>query len=99
MPGEGFPVALSRVTGQPFPKMKIYVDTSLVVLAVASCYLFFGRWEWNIIGPGTLFAMFYVGLVVKFVTARIGWFDRVLLYRPGFRRYIYGLARFIYRRR
>lgn len=99
MPGEGFPVALSRVTGQPFPKMKIYVDTSLVVLAVASCYLFFGRWEWNIIGPGTLFAMFYVGLVVKFVTAHIGWFDRVLLYRPGFRRYIYGLARFIYRRR
>ncbi len=97
MPGEGFPVALSRVTGQPFPKMKIYVDTSLVVLAVASCYLFFGRWEWNIIGPGTLFAMFYVGLVVKYVTAHIGWFDRVLLYRPGIRRYLYGLARYLYR--
>ena len=99
MPGEGFPVALSHVTGQPFPKMKICVDTSLVVLAIASCYLFFGEWKWNVIGPGTLFAMIYVGLVVKFVTARIGWFDRVLAFQPGFKRYIYGLARFIYKKK
>ena len=97
MPGEGLPVALSRVTGKPFPKLKIYVDTSLVVLAVLSSYLFFGSWKWNIIGPGTLFAMIYVGLVVKFVGTHIGWFDRVLLYRPGFRRYIFGLARYIFR--
>ncbi|MBD5285780.1 MAG: hypothetical protein HDS29_05825 [Bacteroides sp.] len=97
MPGEGLPVALSRVTGKPFPKLKIYVDTSLVILAVLSSYLFFGSWKWNIIGPGTLFAMIYVGLVVKFVGAHIGWFDRVLLYRPGFRRYIFGLARYIFR--
>lgn len=97
MPGEGLPVALSRVTGKQFPKLKIYVDTSLVLLAVVSSYLFFGVWKWNIIGPGTLFAMVYVGLVVKFVGMRIGWFDRVLLYRPGFRRYIFGLARYIYR--
>ncbi len=98
MPGEGLPIALSRVTGQPFPKLKIIVDTTLVLLAVASCYIFFGSWKWNIIGPGTLFAMIYVGMVVKFVGSHIGWFDRVLLYRPGFRRYIFGLARFIYRR-
>ncbi len=97
MPGEGLPVALSRVTGKPFPKLKIYVDTAIVLLAVVSSYLFFGVWKWNIIGPGTLFAMVYVGLVVKFVGMRIGWFDRVLLYRPGFRRYIFGLARYIYR--
>ncbi len=95
MPGEGLPVALSRVTGKPFPKLKIYVDTTLVLLAIASSYIFFGAWEWNIIGPGTLFAMIYVGLAVKFVSARIGWFDRLLSYRPGFRRYVYGLARFI----
>ncbi len=97
MAGEGLPVALSRITGRPFPQMKIYVDTTLVILAVASCYLFFGQWRWNIIGPGTLFAMVYVGIVVKSVSARIAWFDRLLHYRPGFRRYIFGLARFIYR--
>lgn len=97
MPGEGLPVALSRVTGQPFPKLKIFVDTTLVVLAMASCYPFFGQWRWNVVGPGTLFAMVYVGLVVKYVVAHTSWFDRLLNYRPGFRRYIFGLARFIYK--
>ncbi len=95
MPGEGITVAISRVTGQPFPKMKILVDTTLVVLAVVSSYIFFGVWAWNIIGPGTLFAMIYVGLVVRFVASHIRWFERMLAYRPGFRRYVYGLARFI----
>ncbi|WP_302997609.1 YczE/YyaS/YitT family protein [Paramuribaculum intestinale] len=98
MPGEGFPVALSRVTGVAFPCVKIVVDTVLVVLAVVSSYLFFGRWAWNIVGPGTLFAMIFVGLEIKLLNPYLGWFDRLLSYRPGFRRYIVGLARFIYRR-
>ncbi len=98
MPGEGFPVAISRVTGKAFAKIKINVDITLVVLAVVSCYIFFGRWMWNVVGPGTLFAMLYVGLAVKFFSAHLGWFDRLLAYRPGFRRHIYGLARFIYRK-
>ncbi len=96
MPGEGIQVAIARVTGRPFPVVKIAVDTTLVVLAVASGYFFFGAWPWTVVGPGTLFAMFYVGYVVKLVNPRLGWFDRLLAYRPGFRRYIYGLARFIY---
>lgn len=97
MPGEGFPVALSRVTGKPFPKMKIIVDISLVALAVASSFVFFGTWNWSIIGPGTIFAMFYVGYAIKLLNPHIRWFDRVLAYTPGFRRYIIGLAKFIYR--
>lgn len=96
MPGEGFPVAISKVTGIPFPKVKIAVDTMLVVLGVVACYVFFGAWQWHIVGLGTLFAMFYVGMVVKITDKRIGWFDRLLEYKPGCRRYIYGLARFIY---
>lgn len=96
MPGEGIQVAISRVSGQPFPVIKIIVDTALVVLAVISGYCFFGRWPWTVVGPGTLFAMFYVGYVVKLVNPHMGWFDRLLGYRPGLRRYIYGLARFIY---
>lgn len=95
MPGEGFPVAISRVTGRPFPKIKIVVDVTLVALAVVSCYCFWGAWQWNVIGIGTLFAMFYVGYVVKLLNPHMGWFDRLLGYRPGFRRYIYGLARYI----
>ncbi len=97
MPGEGFPVAVSEVTGIEFAKMKIVVDISLVVLAVVFCYVFFGAWQWYIVGIGTLFAMVYVGAVVRMVGKRLGWFDRMLAYRPGFRRYVYGLARFIFK--
>lgn len=98
MPGEGFPVAISKVTGIEFPKVKIAVDISLVVLGVAFCYIFFGKWQWYIVGPGTLFAMYYVGWAVRIFSRRLCWFDRLLRYRPGFRRYVYGLARYIYRK-
>lgn len=96
MPGEGFPVAISRVTGIEFPKVKIGVDITLVLLGVVACYAFWGAWQWYIVGIGTLFAMFYVGFVVRFVGKYLGWFERLLAYQPGFRRYIYGLARYIY---
>lgn len=99
MPGEGIQVAIARVTGKPFPTVKIIVDTTLVILAVISGYCFFGTWPWTVVGPGTLFAMVYVGFVVKQANSHLGWFDRLLDYRPGFRRYIYGLARFIYPQR
>lgn len=98
MPGEGISIALSTVTGRPFPKVKIMVDTVLVVLAVSASYLFFGRWLWNVVGAGTLFAMIYVGLVVKTVTPHIGWFDNLLHSVPGFHRIRVGLARLIGRR-
>jgi len=96
MPGEGFPVAISAVTGVEFPKVKICVDTGLVVLAIVFCYVFFGAWQWYIVGIGTLFAMVYVGMVVRQVGSHLGWFDHILAYQPGFRRYVYGLARYIY---
>ena len=98
MPGEGISITVSQVTKRPFAKVKIWVDTLLVLLAVAGCYLFFGSWQWNVIGVGTLFAMVYVGLVVKCIAPHLGWFDRVLAYVPGFRRYLFGLARLVYRR-
>ncbi len=96
MPGEGFPVAISRAFKVPFPKAKIVVDISLVAITVVLSYVFFGKWLWNIVGIGTLIAMVLVGALVRFLDPHMGWFTRVLHYRPGFRRYIYGLARFIY---
>lgn len=98
MPGEGIQVAVCKVTGRPFAKVKITIDTLLVALAVISSFIFWGEWRWSIIGPGTLFAMFYVGYMVKVISPRMLWFDRLLGIRPGIRRYIYGLARFIYPR-
>lgn len=99
MPGEGFPVAISRVSGLEFPKTKICVDVSLVLLGLLAMFCFFGTWLWHIVGLGTLFAMFYVGWVVKQVGRHLTWFERLLAYQPGFRRYVYGLARFIYRKK
>lgn len=95
MPGEGIQIALCRVSGAPFPRVKIIVDTTLVIIAVICGFCFFGSWPWTVVGAGTLFAMFYVGFVVKLVNPHLGWFDRMLAYKPGFRRYVYGLARFI----
>ena len=99
MPGEGFPVAVSRMTGIEFPKVKICVDSSLVILAVIFSFIFFGAWQWYIVGIGTLFAMVYVGMVVKKVGKHLGWFDRILAYQPGFRRYVYGLARYLFKQK
>lgn len=96
MPGEGIQIAICKVTGAPFPKIKILVDTTLVIIAVICGFCFFGSWPWTVVGPGTLFAMFYVGYVVKLVNPHLGWFDRLLIYKPGFRRYFFGLARFLH---
>lgn len=99
MPGEGITIAIHKVTGLEFPKAKIRVDTSLVILAVILavilCFLLLGSWQWQIVGVGTLFAMVYVGVVVRFTDKYLGWFDRILAYKLGFRRYVYGLARYI----
>ena len=96
MPGEGLPVAISRATGMLFSKAKIMVDILLVVIAVVLGYIYFGSWQWQVVGPGTLVAMILVGAVVKILEPRLGWFSKVVCYRPGCRRYLYGLARFIY---
>jgi len=96
MPGEGFPAAISKASGISFAKAKIGVDISLVAIAVMTGYSYFGKWLWNVVGPGTLFAMFFVGMVVRFFDGRLTWFERLLHYRPGFRRYLFGLARYIY---
>ncbi|MCM1483468.1 MAG: DUF6198 family protein [Muribaculaceae bacterium] len=93
MPGEGLPAAISKITRIPFAKAKIAVDITLVVIAVTLGYAYFGVWVWTVVGPGTLFAMIYVGAAVKAISPHISWFERVLCYRPGFRRYVYGLAR------
>lgn len=95
MPGEGIQVAVCRVTGAPFPKVKIIIDTTLVLLAVASCYVFWGEWKWNVIGPGTLFAMIYVGWMVRIVGRHLTWFERLIACAPGFKKIAYGLARFL----
>lgn len=99
MPGEGLPAAMSKKTGRPFANMKIIVDVGLVTIAIISMLIFFGTWRWNVVGIGTLFAALYCGLAVKFISRRLEWFDRLLGYQPGFRRYFFGLARYLHTKR
>lgn len=97
MPGEGFPAAICKLTRAQFAKMKIIVDVSLVLIAATLGFLFFHRWVWEVVGFGTLFAMIYVGLVVKVLAPRIRWFDRLLYGHTGGYRFLFGLARWLCR--
>lgn len=78
LPGEGFCAALSKVTGMDFGKAKIYNDTTLVVIGILFCFLFFETWKWNIVGIATLISMVYVGVMVRFFSFRLNWLDAVL---------------------
>ena len=53
MPGEGITIAIHKVTGIEFPKAKVRVDTSLVILAVILSFLLLGSWQWQIVGVGS----------------------------------------------
>ena len=97
MPGEGISIAVHKVTGWPFPKSKIYIDITLVAMAILLSVLLLGAWKWEIVGIGTLFAMIYVGVTVRVFNKHLAWFDNLLDYHPGCRRYIYGLVRYIKR--
>lgn len=99
MPGEGIAVAVSNAVNIPFAKAKIMIDITLVVIAITIGYFYFGSWQWQVVGVGTLIAMIIVGALVKSFDKHLEWFSQLLYYRPGFRRYIYGLARYIYKDR
>lgn len=98
MPGEGIVVAVCRASRLPFACAKIIIDITMVVCAIALGFFYFGSWQWNAVGPGTLIAMILVGAAIKVIDPHMEWFTRLLHYRPGYERHIYGLARYIYRR-
>lgn len=78
IPGEGLPITISRVFHIDFGKVKIALDVFLVAAAVICCYIFFGGWQWKLVGAGTLFSMFYVGMVVRIVSPHMKWLDNWL---------------------
>lgn len=79
--GEGFPLAIAKFLKKDFGKVKICTDTFLVSVGVAFMFVFFGHWDWKMIGPGTLVSMFYVGFMVRVFSPRIGWLDRIFIPR------------------
>ena len=73
---EGFFLAVSKTFNIEFGKVKIASDTSMVVIGIICCFIFFGRWNWELIGVGTLFSMFYVGFMVRLFNPHFNWIER-----------------------
>ena len=63
LPGEGLVVAMALFSGKPFPKVKVFNDVMLVVLAVLLSYFFFK--ELHGIREGTIISAICVGIFVK----------------------------------
>lgn len=88
--GEGFPLAISKFLGKDFSRVKICTDTFLVSVGVVFMFVFFGRWDWKMVGVGTIVSMFYVGYMVRVFSPHIGWLDRIFI--PACERHVSGTA-------
>lgn len=77
--GEGLPLAIAKVVKKDFGKVKICSDTSLVTIGVVLMLVFFHRWDWKMIGVGTLVSMFYVGFMVRVFAPHIKWLDIIFI--------------------
>src|SRR5574344_110235 len=73
--GEGFPLAIAKVTHADFGKVKMCSDTGLVIVGAIFCFIFIGGWRWDLIGIGTLFSMFYVGFMVRKFSPHFRWIE------------------------
>lgn len=77
--GEGLPLAISKFLKKDFGKVKICSDTSLVVIGTVFMFIFFGGWDWKLVGVGTLVSMFYVGFMVRVFAPHIAWLDKIFI--------------------
>jgi len=80
--GEGFPLAIAKVVKKDFGRVKMCSDTGLVCVGIVFMLIFFGSWHWDMIGPGTLVSMFYVGYMVRKFSPTMGWLDNILCDKP-----------------
>lgn len=77
--GEGLPLAISKFLKRDFGKVKICSDTSLVLIGTIFMFIYFGEWNWKLIGIGTLISMFYVGMMVRVFSPHIAWLDKIFI--------------------
>lgn len=77
--GEGLPLAIAKFVKKDFGKVKICSDTTLVAIGVVLMLVFFGHWDWKMVGVGTLVSMFYVGFMVRVFAPHIKWLDIIFI--------------------
>ncbi|MBR1769773.1 MAG: cytidylate kinase family protein [Bacteroidales bacterium] len=76
---EGLALAITKKMKGNFGKVKIWTDVFFVLLSIIIMLLSFGYWNWEIVGIGTLIAMFLVGFLVGVFTPYFSWVDTILL--------------------
>ncbi|MEE0936180.1 MAG: DUF6198 family protein [Methanobrevibacter sp.] len=62
---EGVTQAIAIVTDRPFPRIKVYVDITIVLSALALSYGFLG--QFGSVGLGTVLGALFIGTTVKFI--------------------------------
>lgn len=72
LPGEGLVLAMALCSKKPFPKVKVFNDVSLVILAVILSYFYFS--DLHGIREGTILSAIFVGVFVK------GWLSLITLF-------------------
>ena len=63
---EGITQAIAIVSNQPFTKVKVCFDVSLVVLSFVLCFIFTGVIGGSV-GIGTIFSAIFVGITLKYI--------------------------------
>ena len=75
--GEGAMLAISTLTGKPFPTVKIAFDVSMVIISLSTCLIFLHGL--GSVGIGTVIAALLVGIELRMITHRFGrWRDKLL---------------------
>ena len=70
---------MSHAVTCDFSKETICAVASLCCLEMFFVFVFFGHWDWKMVGAGTLVSMFYVGFIVRVFSGRISWLDRIFI--------------------
>lgn len=73
LPGDGFAVVVSDTFNKDFGKLKVSLDSSMVIIGLISSFVFLHRLEG--IREGTVIAALLVGSLVKFCNSRISRLD------------------------
>ncbi|MDO5848497.1 MAG: DUF6198 family protein [Methanobrevibacter sp.] len=63
---EGVTQAIAIVSNQPFPKIKVLFDVTVVASSVVLCYLFLGIIGGSV-GIGTIISALFVGTTLKYI--------------------------------
>lgn len=76
LPLDGLVAAISKIYKKEFGKVKICMDSSMVIIGVLSSYVFLNRLEG--IGEGSIIAALLIGVLIKFYSTKLARIEKYL---------------------